>query len=599
MARGFTSRGEDVGCASLLAVAVALLACTVFADGDLGFHLATGREVLASGRIPSTNVLSFTNPDAPWLLHQWLPGVLFELASRAGGVWLLELFKIALLIATWLVVYAGARITGAGPVAAALGSLLGAGAAAFRYELRPYLFTHLGLAVSITAAAAQLRAAQAGDERGARRALAVLVLSPVISCHLHAGVIDSWLVMVALAAAVLLEPFRARLFGSAPLAPSGARPALRIGAALLASIALAALTLSLYHPVGMPILYVPFDMAGDSYLAEHLVEFRPPYAFPFSLLAPYWILLAATLAALAAGLATRHLFWPFVVLGFALLSVKHARLAFGFALAASPLLAAAIAPWLEARRRALAPALLAVALPIVVGAHHLQAESGFGFSARTWPPYLFDYLARHQLFGHTYASDAWAAPLLGRFYPRYRAFFDNRFDAYPRTFFLDVYQRIRYAEEGWDALLDRHDVQLVLMRYTTPGEARFQEGKPNLRQRLVSDPRWALVTFDDQGELFARRAGQHAAHAERHAIAGLDPDAARFLSRPRLSLDRLRAEVLRNPSARVRVFAAFAALDAGDRRLALALAAQASAMEAAAPFLPKLEAALLSPSRSP
>jgi hypothetical protein len=46
------------------------------------------------------------------------------------------------------------------------------------------------------------------------------------------------------------------------------------------------------------------------------------------------------------------------------------------------------------------------------------------------------------------------------------------------------------------------------------------------------------------------------------------------------------------------VFAAFAALDAGDRRLALELAAEASGMEAAAPFLPKLQAALLSPSHS-
>jgi hypothetical protein len=48
----------------------------------------------------------------------------------------------------------------------------------------------------------------------------------------------------------------------------------------------------------------------------------------------------------------------------------------------------------------------------------------------------------------------------------------------------------------------------------------------------------------------------------------------------------------------VRVFAAHAAIDAGDPRRALKLAAELSQLQAAAPFLPALRARLL-PSATP
>jgi hypothetical protein len=558
-------------------LSAAFFACTELLDGDLGFHLATGREVLRSGHIPSTNVLSYTNPQHPWLLHQWLPGVLFELLHRKFGLSALQLLRMGLVSVTWLAAYGAARFAGATAWLATAAMLLGESAAAFRFELRPYLFTHLSLAVVIASAAAFLRAQQAGDVRRARKSLAVGALTAAGAAHLHAGVIDSWLAFVALSVGCACEPWRVRWFSAASLLPAPLSAARMALIALLSSIALAALTLALYHPYGARSLLFPFDMGSDAYLAQHLVEFRPPFRFPFSVLAAYWALLGLCVAALALRVRALHPFWPLVMLGFLLLSLKHARMGYDFALAGAPFLAVALTPVLDKLRAGVTLLALTAIAPLLVLQHYELQPFGVRLSPRTWPPYLFDYLERHHLDGRAYVSDAWAAPLLGRVYPKQKAFFDNRFEAYPRAFSVDVYQRIRYGQPGWDSLLDRYGVQIVLMRYTTPGEAELQGHKPNLRQLLAHDPRWTLVTFDDAGELFVRTQGQYAELARARALPAIDPDGAHFFARPRTLLAALTREVESgNPSARVRVFLAYAALDAGDRPAALRWATQAA-----------------------
>jgi hypothetical protein len=103
------------------------------------------------------------------------------------------------------------------------------------------------------------------------------------------------------------------------------------------------------------------------------------------------------------------------------------------------------------------------------------------------------------------------------------------------------------------------------MRYTTPGEAALQQGQPNLRQRLAADARYALLTFDDDGELFVRRAGANAELARTRALPGIDPDRGLFIADPRAAAAALNAELARgNRSLRLRAFAAVAALAAGD-----------------------------------
>ena len=568
----------------------AALSFTVFGDGDLGSHLATGREVLASGRIPATNVLSYTNPAHPWGLHQWLPGVLFELAFRHGGALALQLMRVILVASTWLLVLWAARAWGASVLSALLATVLAACAAAFRFELRPYLFTHLALA-AVLLAIARYAAARAASRPS--RALLVAGLVTAVACHFHAGVLDAWIALAAFGLACACEPLRARVLAVAPVAPYGANPAVHAALALALGIGLACASLALYHPHGAEILLFPFDMASDRYLASHLIEFRSPISFPFHMLLAYFALLASTLIALALRARALHLFHFALVLAFALLSLRHVRLVYGFALVAAPTLALALSPWLErVPARARVYGVIALCAALLLQQKQL-APPGLGFAPRTFPARLFDFMAEQHVRGPAFVSDAWGGPLLGRFYPERKVFFDNRFEAYPRAFFRDVYQRIRYGEPGWDRLLDRYGVEIVLLRYTTAGEAALQHGKPNLRQHLAADPRYALLTFDDDGELFVRSAGLNAELASQRALRGLDPDRGLFLADPRAVAPALAAEVARgNDSLRMQTFAAVALLAAGDPRPAAALERQLPADDVARELYARLRAQL-------
>jgi hypothetical protein len=337
-------------------------------------------------------------------------------------------------------------------------------------------------------------------------------------------------------------------------------------------IVLAVISLAAYHPRGPRVLLFPFDMATDTYLAQHLVEFRGPTAFPAYALLAYWLLLTCATVVVLARARSLHAIHLALVLGFAVLSLRHVRLAYGFAIVATPSFALALSPLL-ARVRAPLRTIAVVALSAALLSQQKQlAPPGLGHATRTFPLRWFDRLDALHLQGPAFVSDAWAGPLLGRFYPSRKAFFDNRFEAYPRAFFRDVYQRVRNGEPGWERLLEHYGVEIALLRYTTPGEAALQGNRPNLRQRLAADPRWTLLDFDDDGELFVRSAGINTALAQRSGLHGLDPDRGLFLLPPRSQLNALRALLTSgNRSLRLRAFAAIAALDADDSAPARAL----------------------------
>lgn len=575
----------------LLLLSLAAMACFAASDGDLGFHLATGREVLATGSIPSTNVLSYTESDHVWLLQQWLPGVLFELLWRQFGIAGVTSLKMLIVALTFGVVYAAARVLGARPLASYLACTAAALASSFRFESRPYLFTHLTLALSVLCLALY--------SRGKHGALVASALIAATACQLHAGAIDSFIVMLLGAAGCLLEPLRARAAGASPVAPYGIRAAAAWFGAAVAGLTLGSLALAAYHPNGPRILWIPFTMASDTYLAKHLVEFRTPWSFAPGMLLAYWVFLATLIAAVIANARGVHATWLLLVLVYALFSLRFVRMAFAFGVVAAPCLAL----WLDRVRvpalaeirpsvRTAALIALACGAPLYVYRDH---EPGFGFAPRVWPLAHYRFIREHTLRGHAFVSDAWAGTFLGFFYPERKTFFDDRLDAFSPEF-MQTYQDIRYAKPGWDRQLERYAVEIVLLRYTTPGEAAFQHKKPNLRQRLAADERYTLVRFDDDGELFVRTHGANAAFAERFALRGVDPDRRQFIPPIAERAPALQRTIERGErSATLFGMTALALAAHGDTALADALARDAEAMAPGDPWLAQLRQRLAAP----
>src|SRR5688572_7792129 len=120
-------------------------------ETDLFFNLRLGEIVLDTGHVPTTNLLSFTHPDARDVNLAWVFQVPLALAHRWGGIPGTVILKTAFVVGTWAVLYRVARRRGAHPVAAALALALAAWAAEPRFVERPHLVTFLGLGLLLLA----------------------------------------------------------------------------------------------------------------------------------------------------------------------------------------------------------------------------------------------------------------------------------------------------------------------------------------------------------------------------------------------------------------------------------------------------------------
>lgn len=553
--RRSTPRVADLLGLALVAIAVVAAGLTLASDPDLGFHLATGRAILLSGELPATNVLTFTAPDHPWLLHEGLFGVCVELLRRNGGATALAVAKAATLLLTWGLVYVAARRWGARPLAASIGVLLAALPCAARFAERPHLLTDLFFACVL--------ALLAGPGLGRRYRVACLAAAILVAVNyqLHAGALLTAMLVGAAAAGIWLDGLRQAGHG-----PAGARAGALLLGALFLAVGVAGLAFQTYHPYGIKLLTVPFRLGSDPYLHAHVAEYRSPFALSLTANAGYWTLLLITLLAAAGRWRTASFRVLLPALFFAALSMRHLRLVDTFAIASAPLVALAVSGLLTDTVRSRAVALLgAITLAVVVPIYNWQLyPPGVGWNPAVWPP-LFDTVDELGVEGRAFISDGWAGPWLGRHYPEQRVFFDPRFEAYPDGFAEQVYQAVRYGVEGWDEVLDRHEVEWVLMKYTTETERRNQPNDDNLRQLLVRDPRWQLVAFDDYGLLWVRTRGVNRHVGDRHAIPAIDPDLFGFYGPPGALADTLAAADARlAPSARRSALLAVALFDAGD-----------------------------------
>ena len=554
-----------------LCVLPATLACFHVLNRDIGFHVATGRAIDESGAVPTTNVLSFTNPDHPWILHQWIPAWIFHRVDRRHGAEGLVWLKVAIVTATFLFLWlALRRRAGSGALAAAaLWFVLAACAAATRYYVRPFVFSMLCLAVFLWGLS---HLPPPGAERARWRPfVAITLISGPLCSVLHAGFVYLLIAGGAvLAAGVLLR-----------------RSWRALALWYVALLGLSAVLLELANPYGARVLLLPFTFSVDEYWHEHLVEYRPP-VFDLALFGALWGGMALSWVAGAGvavsrwrargvdGLKDTLLLAGFgSLLFFTWLVLRHERTVFAWALVTAFYAAGWTA---ELARKAPGPSIRRgltaafVLLAVLVGANGLRvwvehARIGPGLDPRSYPARLFGFVATEQLPDQVYVSDAWGGHFLWAFYPERRVFYDNRLEAYPFEFFVDTYQAIRYGEPGWEDKLRAHDVKTALLRYSTAGERRYLEGRPSVRQLMLRSEDWRCVYWDDHGLIFVRRDALPRGCDRCGDFRALDPDLDRPVGTdPAPVLRELRRVLqLSGPSGRVYVALTRASLWAGDR----------------------------------
>jgi hypothetical protein len=98
-------------------------------------------------------------------------------------------------------------------------------------------------------------------------------------------------------------------------------------------------------------------------------------------------------------------------------------------------------------------------------------------------------------------------------FPQERPFVDNRPEAYPASFFKDIYGPMQADEKRWNEQLAKYGFQVIYFyRHDMTPDAQ-----PFLIRR-VRDPQWAPVFVDDYTIIFARRGGVNQPVIARHEL---------------------------------------------------------------------------------
>lgn len=112
------------------------------ANSDIGRHLKNGEIVITQAFIPKTNFYSYTNTDFPFYNHHWLSGVIFYLIYRISDFDGLSIFHILVSVLTFYVFFKTAK-NYSNPYIVLFASLIALPVFSNRTEIRPEIFSYL------------------------------------------------------------------------------------------------------------------------------------------------------------------------------------------------------------------------------------------------------------------------------------------------------------------------------------------------------------------------------------------------------------------------------------------------------------------------
>lgn len=460
---------------------------------DLGRHLVSGRELLASGRggLWWSNYYSYTYPDFPVVNHHWGSGLLFFAVESAGGILGVHLFFMGVSLAA-LLVFLMAALAQAGIAAVWLTAVVLMPLISARVEVRPEVFSYLLAGVYYLL----LVRYRAGRLRG--RWLGGLPLLQVVWVNLHVYFIFGWFIV----GAFWLEA-----------AVRGAwlwRRERRLSAATLRLSAVLGLTVlaSLVSPFGLRGVIYPFTIFGNygyRLVENQSVRWLEQWGMEqpnFGLVKVVGVTLALLLV--AGWVRRRPLPLPEVLLVtasgvMAWLAIRNFTL---FGLLALPAAARAwqvvghgVGRYLEPDQRRAAVVLAAAGAVLFVYFQQFEAIAAqrrvLGVGLAPGVAGAARFLLAHGLSGPVLNNYDNGGYLIYYLFPAERVFVDNRPEAYPAAFFEQVYIPLQQEERVWHEQLARYNFQLVVWSHRD----LTNWGQEFLAARL-EDPDWRLVYAD-------------------------------------------------------------------------------------------------------
>ena len=457
-------------------------------DPDFWWHIRIGQWMVENGRLPSTDIFTYTAQTHVWTDHEYLTEALMWLIYSKVGAIGISIFFGLITYAGFYLMYRQVRRQPF--VIVALGLALGAVAGAPIWGPRAQMITFALTCLELYWLQGYLS--------GRSRSLQFFPLVMVLWANLHGGWVIGFVWLGVSLAAELIgwvwEP---------------SNPAHRAHVRFLAIITAASAVAVLATPHGFSLILYPFQTVASDAQQRLIVEWFSPdfhqfYLRPFELM----VLL------LVAGFALRRpslyeVLLSLAGLALALQSVRNLAL---FVAAATPVLINGYSEyWKEVSKArgwkltlpsqpifavVTAVVLLAIVLTTLV---HIAGETSPShqqtLTATTYPVGAADWLAAHPDVGtRMYNQYGWGGYLAYRFYPQpNRRVFIFGEAALMGDDLLNRYEDVQTLRPDWKQILDQCQVDYIVYNR---GEA--------LANVLAGDPAWRLVYSDSVAVIYVR-----------------------------------------------------------------------------------------------
>lgn len=477
-------RTRDVLFCAIFAAVAALGPLMLNLDGDLPRHLLTGRYILQTGSVPTTEPFAYPYAGKTYVSHEWLADVAFQLTYQSLGLPGLIALSGILLASTFSLLYwhTSSRLELRLPVLALF--VWGAAATSLNWAVRPHLISMLLLAIWLILADML--------NRGKSVPVWVFFAYMALWSNLHGEFIAGVLVLMAYTAGWTIEYFFDR---------SGADR--RTGGRLWLALFLSALA-SMINPAGIRPWFTIFGFVNNRYLMSRMAEANPPdfsrpeFLVLLSLLGFSIILPAISPSRLKPGQA-------FLLAGFSAMSLLAARNIHLYGVVAPFVLSESLRGWnfpkslsgpehtlarVEGNSKSIVwPVLVTFALGgiILFGA----PRTAYVFSPTVFPTHAVAWLESHPQQGRMFNDLNWGGYIALHLWPDHRVFADSMADTSGEL--TRHYEIVITRADGWEALLEHYEVSWVIVPNDSP-----------LAVALAADPAWKIHYADSTAVVMSR-----------------------------------------------------------------------------------------------
>ncbi len=490
-------------------------------DADIGWHIRTGEQILATHSLPRSDSFSSTMQGQPWFAWEWLYDILLGILHHACGlngvVWLCALL-VAAIFATLL---AQLLRRGTGLLLAIALMLLAETAAMIHLYARPHI---VGWLFSLLWFVVLEGWEGRGNAKLPRWICWFFPASTLFWVNLHGG----WLFGMALLGIYTCAAFVESMREHDALSAIGAAHRARGMAWAFAASAVATLA----NPYGWRLLAHIYRYLGDRYLMDHIDEFKSPDFHGWAQRS-FAVILALALTAFVGGRNKLRLSHLLVVLLSAYWGFYSSRnlpvSSMLLALVAGPILwrnftsladrpgawqwvrkgAAGISDFSdrmgaqEMELRGHVWPVVSVALAFAICLHGGWLGSRQVIHARFDPKkvpvaavsFLLQESQGNPLSAEpVFSTDAWGGYLIYRMYPERKVVVDDRHDLYGPDR-IRQYLILTQVEPGWQSVLERWQIRTALL----PTDSTLA----NLLRELPRD--WRVVYEDKVAVVLERR----------------------------------------------------------------------------------------------